>query len=151
MRPATGRLVVFAALFAAWIGWLAYLAATATRPVVLRRPQFLASTLDVVADVQAAPAVVVKTVYFPGGQAALEGQTLTVGNLTTCEGWNGPGGYVLALERDGPNYKVTAVPRSPGYPSERDADQVGPAVVYPVTAETLRQLQEITNAKAGGQ
>jgi hypothetical protein len=150
MKPATGRLVVFAGLFAAWIGWLAYLVVTTRHPDVLRRPQFLASTLDLVADVQAAPAAVVKQVYFGGGQGVVEGQTLTVGNLTACEGWNGPGEYVLALENDGANYKVAAVPRSPGYPSERDADQVGPAVVYPVTAETLRQLEEITNEKASG-
>ena len=42
-RLAVVRLAVAAALFAGWVGWLTYLAATASRPVVLSRPQVLAA------------------------------------------------------------------------------------------------------------
>jgi len=38
-------------LFLAWISWLAYLAATTTHPLVLSRPQFLVTDLDVIAEV----------------------------------------------------------------------------------------------------
>ncbi len=45
-NPQLGRLILAAALFVAWIGMLAILAATTTRPVVLSRPQFLVSDFD---------------------------------------------------------------------------------------------------------
>src|SRR5689334_762472 len=97
MSRAKMRLLLAAGLFAAWIGWLAYLAATTTRPIVLSRPQFLVSTLDVIAEVKAesdrpAPTVTVKEVHWqqPGGKVK-PGDRLTVANLSTCQGWHSPG------------------------------------------------------------
>ena len=48
MRKSGLRLALAALLFAGWIGYLAWLAATSTHPIVLARPQFL------VADIYAA-------------------------------------------------------------------------------------------------
>jgi hypothetical protein len=56
MKKSAWRLVLSAVLFAAWIGYLAYLALTTTDPIVLSRPQFLDADLYVVADVPADPA-----------------------------------------------------------------------------------------------
>jgi hypothetical protein len=52
MKRARVRLAITAALFFAWIGYLVYLAATTTRPIVLSRPQFLAANLYVIADLR---------------------------------------------------------------------------------------------------
>jgi hypothetical protein len=52
MKPSRVRLAVCALLFLGWIGWLVYLSATTTRPVVLSRPQFLAADLYVLAELQ---------------------------------------------------------------------------------------------------
>ncbi len=57
MKRARVRLAVTASLFLAWIGYLVYLAATATRPVVLSRPQFLAADLYVIAELRDGAAV----------------------------------------------------------------------------------------------
>jgi hypothetical protein len=72
MKRSAWRLAVAAVLFTAWIGYLAFLARTTTRPTVLDRPQFLVADLYVVADVgterfwPAYPVVVAA----PGGGAA---------------------------------------------------------------------------------
>jgi hypothetical protein len=146
MNGARMRLVIAAALFAAWLGWLAYLAATTTRPVVLSRPQFLVSTLDVVADVRAADAepaadVIVRKVHWPlQDRQGLVDKEIHVVNLADCIGWAGPGSYILPLVRDGDAYRVAAIPPSPGYNALNDQAAVR---VYPATEEALHQLDEI--------
>ena len=52
MASARVRLALAAFLFVAWVGWLANLALTTARPVILSRPQLAASTLDVIARVE---------------------------------------------------------------------------------------------------
>jgi hypothetical protein len=52
MKAAKVRLIITAVLFLAWVGYLVFLAATTTRPVVLSRPQFLAADLYLVAELQ---------------------------------------------------------------------------------------------------
>jgi hypothetical protein len=146
MSGARVRLWIAAALFAGWIGWLAYLAATTTHPVVLSRPQFLVSTLDVIADVHAAnghPAeeVTVREVHWPpNGREKLVGEQIRVIDLPRCEGWDGAGSYILPLVRDGDAYRVASTPPSPGYnPLTDDA----PQRIYKVMDETLHQLEAI--------
>jgi len=53
MKKSAWRLALSAVLFVAWIGYLAYLAATTTQPVVLSRPQFLSAELYVIAQISA--------------------------------------------------------------------------------------------------
>ena len=101
MSHARLRLAAAAALFLGWIGYLAYLALTTTRPVVLSRPQFLAAQLDVIATVaendgRPDPVVRVQRVQWAanGIEANLSGQTTKVANLPSAtkeDGWAGPG------------------------------------------------------------
>ena len=157
MKPATLRLILAAVLFAAWIGWLAYqvfsmkssLPPGAARPVVLSRPQFLVSSLDVIADVDEIdtdPAeVTVREVSWPERKEAqdLVGKKIKVSRLSECrEDWIGPGEYILPLMPFGEKgYQVVALPRSPGFPSGRPR-------IYPLTPQTRRQLREIRKPEA---
>lgn len=148
MSRARLRLILSAALFLSWIGWLAYLALTTTRPIVLSRPQFLASQFDVVAavsDVGGRPAagVSVERVAWPADGAAqkLAGQSITVANLAAVakeDGWDGPGSYILPLVKEGNEYQLAPVALSPGL-SERKARPR----IYRATPQTLGQLTQI--------
>lgn len=150
MKAAKVRLALAAGLFFAWIGWLAYLALTTARPVVLSRPQFLDSKLDVIADVTEqspgsppAPQVVVREVRWPEtGQEALIGHPLTVTNLGQATGWTGPGWYILPLvPADDGKYQISPIPASPGFEGRN------PLRIYVANPETLQQLQEIRAEK----
>ena len=157
MKPPTLAFVLAAALFAAWIGWLVYLVSAmksslppgASRPVVLSRPQFLVSSLDIIANVDqidADPAeVTVRDVVWPEGKEAqdLRDKKIKVSHLPECgQDWIGPGDYILPLMRSGEQgYQVAPLPRSPGFPSGRPR-------IYPSTPETRRQLPEIRKAVA---
>src|SRR5262245_58736580 len=122
MKSAALRFWLLAGLFAAWIGFLIYLALSTHDQVVLSRPQFLASTLDILAEIDDPASLKVKvvTVYWPEDQKAkLPRQELTVRNLAECvrqketgsdkdkdlrrdnEIWTGPGKYIVPLVSDG--------------------------------------------------
>jgi hypothetical protein len=158
MRRSKVRLVLAAVMFLAWIGYLAYLAATTARPVVLSRPQFLEADLYVIAELKNganpdAPAaeVSVREVVWSAKGAQANG-SLVVKNLPLCGrkfGWDGPGEYILALKRDEDprgSYLVAPVPRSPGYVGVEPDPQTGltPGPIYPATPETRRQLEILT-------
>jgi hypothetical protein len=146
------RLLLAAVLFAAWICVLVYFVVSmksslppgATRPVVLSRPQFLVSSLDVIAQVDemdADPAeVTVREVVWPKEKEADDriGKKIKVSRLPEChDDWVGPGEYILPLAPFGEKgYQVVSLPRSPGFPSGRPR-------IYPSTPQTRRQLQEI--------
>jgi hypothetical protein len=146
MRKSAWRLALAAVLFAGWIGYLGWLAATATQPIVLARPQFLAADLYVVAEVpedpktpgQPAQEVTVMKQVWPAEAAPKK--TIRVRNLNhldAAERWQGAGEYVLALSktRDGPDvFEVTPLPRTPGFGG-------GPGRIYPSTPATRRQLE----------
>jgi len=156
MRAARIWLVLSVGLFVAWIGWLAYLAATVTRdadapglhpqPVVLSRPQFLVSTLDVIAEVKEKygkpdPIVTIRGVHWPrAAEKERAGKTITVSNLPTCQGWKGAGLYILPLVPDGQDWQVAAIPHSPGFPP---AGKEPPPRIYRFIPETERQLDEM--------
>ncbi len=170
MKPSRVRLTVAAILFLGWIGWLAYLAATTTRPVVLSRPQFLAADLYAIATLKRGPddadlpaeEATVQQVVWSKDNDDLEGKTIVVKNLIVVktvmkgdppqaestqeptEGWAGPGVYLIPLTRKtqlGQSvYEVTRIPRSPGYPSR---DVLGPARIYPATPVARRELQDL--------
>ena len=148
MSRARMRLILTAALFCAWIGWLAYLAVTTTRPVVLSRAQFLASQLDVVAVIaerEGVPLAEVKVeqVLWPPGIAMqkLAGQMIKVVNLpqlTKEDGFAGPGEYVLPLIAEGNEYRVASIPRSPGL-----SEQMARPRIYRATSQALEQHRRI--------
>ena len=149
------RLAVAAVLFAGWIGYLLYLVVDLRwhrgpdgQPVVLSRPQFLVSEVDVIAqlDDEKGPATVKEVLAVQNKMAIDEGQTLRVVNLVSPDGkgpvnWTGPGLYVLPLRaRPDRTYEVVPIPRSPGYAGQSDLD---PVRIYPATAETRAQYRQI--------
>lgn len=134
MKPATLRLAAAVILFAAWIGWLAYLVYNREQGMVLSRPQFLVSTLDVIADVdddeekRARPQVTIRAVHWPKGESErLAGKQLMVADLPQLgekQGWQGPGRYILALQKVKGSYQVARIPPSPGYPARTTQEEL---------------------------
>jgi hypothetical protein len=141
-RPSVALLAVAAGLFAVWIGYLAYLALTASRPVVLSRPQFAVADLWLVAQVDTldGPATVREVVYAAPpvrATAPKPGTAIEVKNLADCrDEWKGPGAYILPLTVDGSTYRVAFIPESPGF-------RAAPPRIYPATPETLQQASEM--------
>jgi hypothetical protein len=148
MRARALWLIVTAVLFAAWLGWLTYLAATTSHPIVLSRAQLLVSTIDVIADVpgkdgRPADRTTVIEVHWPtyGPEQKLVGKTIRVVNLPDCEfKWTGPGRYILPLVKDGDAFRVAAIPPSPGFDTDIQGQQ---ARIYPLSPQTLEQLETI--------
>ena len=139
-------LAVTSLLFATWLGWMAFLALTATRPIVISRPQLLISQIDVVAEVQAkagqpGPEVNVRLVHWPPSlQKKLVNSTIHVQNLENCNGWKGEGIYILPLIKEGDRYRVAGIPPSPGFPTRRSDERPR---IYPWTPQTQYQLEHI--------
>ena len=141
-RPSVALLTVAAGLFAAWIVYLAYLALTASHPVVLSRPQLLVANLWVIADVDGTdgPVTVSEVVWAEKpvmAAAPKAGTVIEVKNLAESKkDWTGKSRYIIPLLKDGDNYRVAPIPRSPGFGS-------GPPRIYPDTAETRDQLHAL--------
>jgi hypothetical protein len=139
-------LAVAAGLFAAWIGYLAFLALTTSHPVVLSRPQFLVADFWVTARVDDlnGPVQVGEVMYVreeKKDQAPAEAATIDVRNLSDCKrAWTGPGQYILPLVRRGGSYAVSAIPRSPGY-EPLDLRHKGDEYrIYPDTPRTRAEV-----------
>jgi hypothetical protein len=153
MKPAAGRLLLMIVLFGGWLAYLGYLVYTRPqtvggKPLVLSRPQFLVSTLDVIGRVEDHDKVTVVEVLYPAqGAPVKKGDVLSVedfGSQPPPSGYSGPGEYLLPLLPLGPDkkrFRVTPIPPSPGYAR-------GEARIYPVTAQTLAQYREMP--KPGG-
>ena len=149
-NPQVLRLIVAAGLFIVWIGFLALLAATTTQPVVLSRPQFLASEVDVIGQIQQGkdgpnPEVMIEEVKWPAqGFETLNGKKITIKNMNHCDGWEGPGPYILPLRKkiDDGTFEVVSAPMSPGF----EPMKLRPRI-YRKTPETLRQLDAIRQSK----
>ncbi len=155
------RLVLVAGLFVGWLGYLGYLVATRPRfddgwPLVLSRPQVLASDLDVIAELpepgqsDEVEVTIVKVLY-PRNSSLKEGDTIRVSHLGECHplprgkrkppsDWSGAGRYLLPLEavpgKTG-HYSVAAIPPSPGF-EYSEAYRI-----YPATPEIEAQYEEI--------
>jgi hypothetical protein len=147
MKRRPWLLAAAVALLVAWVGYLAYLALTASHPTVLSRPQFLVADVWVIAHVDSPdqPVKVIEVVYArPGGEGEKvdAGATLDPVNLCQCkDGWKGEGRYILPLTWHKPiGYLVTPIPHSPGYPPGRD---LPPCRIYPDTPETRAQLDHL--------
>jgi hypothetical protein len=140
MRFAVVRFIVAVGLFLGWVGWLAYLAATARHPVVLSRPQLLAADAVVIADIDdPTNDFTVAEIVFPRDLPKFK-DPIRVVNLGQCDrafAFAGPGSYILPLHKDElGNLLVEPVPASPGFDG-------GPPRIYPLTAETRAQLDRI--------
>jgi hypothetical protein len=162
MKSAQLRFWILAGLYAAWIAFLLVLALTTRNPVVLSRPQIMAATLDVRAQVDdpaSRKAKVVEVLWPESEKGKLEGQEIVVDNLPQCvrseredatekerekkdprtenERWTKPGEYLLPLEATGKGgYRVATPLPSPGFnPSAYKPH------IYPWTEETQRQFE----------
>ncbi len=167
MRGAVIRLVLVAALFLLWLGYLAYLVAITPRPaVILSRPQFLVADVVVIARVDdpAGPVRVEEVITAPEAlRSALAGASLAIPNLAACRplrhpsqgssprDFTGPGSYILPLRRQPgaetgePSFEAAPTPPSPGYPTVGPPEW-GPPRIYPATPETRFQLEHMRSA-----
>jgi hypothetical protein len=143
------RLVLAAALFAGWLGYLLVLVVTLPAspnklPIVLSRPQILVSQVDVVGTLNAKDGTVdVQEVLYPlDAKKPAKGDEIKVTNLdevrpplTEQASW---GRCLLPLQTsdNGMTYRVVHIPPSPGYTR-------GDARIYPATDETLAEYREI--------
>ncbi|HZV07468.1 MAG TPA: hypothetical protein VE999_20455 [Gemmataceae bacterium] len=175
MKPVAARLILAVALFLGWLGYLGYLVvcrphtpgglrgAFEGRPLTLSRPQFLVSTLDVVAEVsgEKGEKVVVKEVLSPKSGAPVKpDETIHVEGIDRCRpvpdplakeanpppDYAGPGLYLLPLQSPDPNdshrFEVVPTPPSPGFPLAPGVN-VGPPRIYPATPEMLAEYRGI--------
>lgn len=152
MKSARLRLTCAAALFLAWIGWLAYLAATTTHPIVLSRPQILMADLVVIADLterngRADPQVKVVAVPWAKSKQDRNLERFRIADfevLDKDDGWQGPGRYLLPLKKtivDGAaRYAIAPIPDSPGFSSSA---LTGHSRIYPDSADARRQLENM--------
>ena len=98
----------------------ALLAATTTQPVVLSRPQFMVSEVDMIAQVDQGkdgpdPEVTIEEVRWPAqGFENLNGKKIAIKNIKYCDGWEGPRAYILPLRKtDADTFEVVSAPMSP--------------------------------------
>jgi hypothetical protein len=171
MKPLHLRLAATAVLFAAWMGYLAYLVharplTPAGTPVVLSRPQLLVSDLDVVAQVDGVdvPVTVKEVIYDAGGRSGVTPDaTLHVTNLGECHplvrviekghevyrdgppDFTVPGLYILPLVPAGGGAKPGTYRVTPTPPSPGFSADL--PRIYPATADSRAQLAEIVARK----
>jgi hypothetical protein len=165
MKLLVARFVVTVVLFVGWLGFLAFEVSTRPvlpdeQPLVLSRPQFLTSKLDIVAELPAESKpdgkwVKVKEVL--GGEGVKLGDSIRILNLDDCLPPSGhqptsgrwqppPGDYLIPLVAPRPEvgksapkdtYEVNPIPSSPGYSPDRKPR------IYPATVEARKQYSII--------
>jgi hypothetical protein len=152
------RLVLAAVLFAAWMGYLGYLVYTLPKPVsnmpvVLSRPQFLVSDLDVIGDIDLKEGTVAvrKVLYSRGGNLPDFGTPIKVINLAdVTPGLTGKSNLkncLLPLQvhlQDNVTCRITPIPKSPGF--ERSEVHI-----YPANPETLAEYDSLQKGKGNEQ
>jgi hypothetical protein len=156
MKPKVFRLILAVILFLGWMGYLGFQVVTrpqtaAGAPLVVSRPQILASQIDVVANVpdENGEKVEITEVLYPGSSALKPGDTIHVTNIRDCmpprgEGekpardWTDPGKYLLPLRATGEKntYEVAPIPPSPGFYQPRPR-------IYPANEAALAQYKHI--------
>lgn len=146
------RLFVAITLYVLWTAFIAYLALGGKEAVVVSRPQMLAAPLVVEADVSESAGDVrpVRIVRVYRGQQMLSGLarpneerlSVRVSGFEQARGWQGPGTYILALQRGHEDsFALVPLPMSPGFPPPGRADQMRP-LIYPATPSVRRQTEE---------
>lgn len=151
MKPSPRYLLLAAGLFAAWIGWLVYLAATSRDQVILSRPQFLVAHLHVLARLtgtaehpDAKVTIVEVSWAVPGQQRAPKDAEIPVSQLDLCgpeQGWEGAGLYLLPLMKGpGETYQLAAIPAGLGFAPRQLPERLR---IYPATPAALAQLRQL--------
>jgi hypothetical protein len=144
MSKAKIRFVVTAGVFAAWMGYLCYLALIRPTPTVLSRAQFTGVSVIVVADVRFEDGKPIKKIQI---RETLKGEKLPaeaeISNwdraiLSNNKPFTESGPYLLALEPSGDGFRLAYGAPSPGY--ERPPMV---SVVYPWRDETEKQIRAL--------
>src|SRR5262249_43745470 len=103
MKRQRWLLIAAGGVFALWTSWLAYEAATTTSVIIVSRPQILLAPIVVEAEIRdlkgAQAEAIVGQVYRGGDKEIQPGKTLVV-DLHSARGWQKPGVYILALDRE---------------------------------------------------
>lgn len=142
------RLAVAAALFLAWIGWLAYAATGKSRGPVVSRAQAAAATYPLVGEVKAAPdgtpqarVRVVGAFPRPGLPPPTENTEIDVFGLPEAVGFEGDGPYLLLLAKDeaSARFYLVGQQRSPGY----ELGNVGRPFVYRWSPDVQAQAEKL--------
>jgi hypothetical protein len=164
MKPAVVRLVLALALFIGWMGYLTFQVVDRPRtatgsPLVLSRPQILASKIDVIAEVpDKSGAATIKEVLYPDNSSLKPGDKIQVTNIGECRpplsrddgqsssDFTGPGLYLLPLRplSDSNKYEVQPIPQSPGFSTGLNDP---PPRIYPAKPEALAQYRHIAKAE----
>jgi hypothetical protein len=133
--PSRKPLLAAAVLFAAWFGFLAYEVATSANPVILSRPQILASDVVVEGRLLRSPSrVAVEKVWW--GDESLRGKELNVSGLAFAES---PSTVIVALQQAGKDrYRIQPIPADAG--ADRDVEAPG---FYPAEPEVLKELSKL--------
>jgi hypothetical protein len=144
-------LVVTAAAFLAWLGWLAYTVARAGTVPIVSRAQLTAATDLIVAKVTLAqdgpPQTKVKVVQVVSGDHAKPGTEIEIDNIRSAKVQKGKDRvnpeegheYFIPVMFAGGRYRVAGLPDSPGY-----KDQANPfPVIYPWVEEVKVQLRTL--------
>jgi hypothetical protein len=156
VNPKLIRLVLAGTLFVAWMGYLGYLVYALPRPpkgidlpIVLSRPQFLVSEVDVIGTVngQDGTVTVTQVLYPPNADKPETGKEIKVTNLDEVKDDTkrplseksslGPCLLPLQTSDNGLTYQVVHVPPSPGFFTHGDAR------IYPANDETIAEYHQI--------
>jgi hypothetical protein len=148
------RLFLSLALFLGWMSYLGYAALTKSRSPIVSHIQVAAAPLAIVAELQSdkdgkpLPKCKVAESLEPGSPAA--GREVTVTDLPAANGFEGPGQYLLLLQRTNPfqpdvhagttpeqsAYALVGPQRSPG-----DVNPTGKPLIYPWNEDVRSQFQ----------
>ena len=139
------RLLVAFTLFAGWLGWLGFAAATKSRAPVVSRAQAAAATYVVVADLHGQPGgqpparATVRQVLAGSGPPA--DADIDVASLTETRGFEGDGEYLLLLhpEPGSGRFSVVGQQRSPGY----ELAGVGKPFIYRWSDDVRGQVKKL--------
>ncbi|MFQ3650341.1 MAG: hypothetical protein SNJ75_08420 [Gemmataceae bacterium] len=148
-------------LYGCWLSYLCWM--VVKRPIqapgyalVLSRPQFLASPIDIIAEIpqKTGKAKVVEVLYPKENAPVKPGDEILLRLIDECRpvlggkeaprDWEGPGNYLVPM-RPAPGavgeYEVMAIPTSPGF---RSASLSPPVRIYRDSAETRAQYARIS-------
>jgi hypothetical protein len=148
MKRRRWLLIAAGGIFALWTSWLAYEAATTTTVIIVSRPQILFAPIVVEAEIRelkgAQAEAIIRQVYRGGGKEIQPGKALVV-DLHSARGWQKPGVYILALDRENnaqASLFVVPIPISPGFRPPQDSELAAPPI-YPATESTRYQVRAI--------
>jgi hypothetical protein len=133
------RLILAAAAFVAWMGWLGYAALVKSDDPIVSHAQAAAAPVAVVAEVPAGdggPGRTATVVEAWSGENPPAGE-ITVSNLPRAGGFAGPGQYLLYLKPAGEAWELVGPQRSPG------SDPGGAPLIYPWTPGVRAQAENL--------